>query len=353
MITVEKEFELNYEFMKGIDADPEKSVFFDIETTGLSSASSALYLIGALFCRNKRLFFRQWFVDSFSAERPVLEAFSAFLKDFDTVIHYNGDRFDIPYITECLKEYSIEAPFPALKSIDLLKLLRKSRKLLSLPDCRLKTAERFLGIYREDKFSGGELIEVYENYLKTKDEALLKELLLHNEEDILNMPRILPALFYKKALETDTKRKITEVFSSRNGTKLFVTLEYEDPFPVKFEKTTESGVKLLFQEHFLYLSLPMISGELKIFYPNPKDYYYLPAEDTAVHKKIGEYVDKTHRVRATKENAYRRMEGFFLPAPVNDKFPKFRKAYADKEEYILYEEGNFEAYLRQYLSEQC
>ena len=37
------------------------------------------------------------------------------------------------------------------------------------------------------------------------------------------------------------------------------------------------------------------------FFPNCKDYYYLIYEDTAVHKSVGEYVDRQARKKATRE----------------------------------------------------
>ncbi|WP_242821567.1 ribonuclease H-like domain-containing protein [Oribacterium sp. oral taxon 108] len=38
-----------------------------------------------------------------------------------------------------------------------------------MESCSLKSCERFLGIYREDRCNGGELISVYREYLQNKD----------------------------------------------------------------------------------------------------------------------------------------------------------------------------------------
>ena len=50
-----------------------------------------------------------------------------------------------------------------------------------------KDWEHFLELYREDIYDGGQLIAVYKEYLMNKEEALLHNLLLHNEEDLLGM----------------------------------------------------------------------------------------------------------------------------------------------------------------------
>ena len=46
------------------------------------------------------------------------------------------------------------------------------------------------------------------------------------------------------------------------------------------------------------LRVRLFEGELRFFYSgSPKDYYYLPEEDIAVHKSIASAVDKEHRVQ--------------------------------------------------------
>ena len=63
--------------------DPEKALFFDIETTGLSPYGSALYLIGAASVKDGAVEFCQWFSESLSDEIPVLRAFAEYVKGFD------------------------------------------------------------------------------------------------------------------------------------------------------------------------------------------------------------------------------------------------------------------------------
>ena len=63
------------------------------------------------------------------------------------------------------------------------------------------------------------------------------------------------------------------------------------------------------------LSIRVYKGTLKYYYPNYKDYYYLIYEDTAIHKSVGEFVDKDARIKATKETCYTKKDGTFLPQP--------------------------------------
>ena len=73
-------------------------LFIDIETTGLSLRNSDLYLIGASYYENGAWNIAQFFAEDVTQEKDILEAFIDFSKGFTKVLHYNGDRFDIPYI---------------------------------------------------------------------------------------------------------------------------------------------------------------------------------------------------------------------------------------------------------------
>ncbi len=82
------------------------------------------------------------------------------------------------------------------------------------------------------------------------------------------------------------------------------------------------------------LHVLIYSGELKYFYENYKDYYYLPMEDVAMHKSVAAYVDKQHRKQATATTAYLRRTGTFLPQPAELYKPAFKKEYWGKVSYF-------------------
>ena len=90
--------------------------------------------------------------------------------------------------------YQMELNWDGATSLDLYQKLLPFKKLLGLEHMRQKDLERYLGRSREDLFSGGELISLYQEYLKTADERLLSVLLLHNREDVSEMTGLLPLL---------------------------------------------------------------------------------------------------------------------------------------------------------------
>ena len=228
---------------------PEDVLFFDIETTGLSARSAGLYLIGVLTYTDKNWMLLQYFCEDVSDEPAVLQAFFELLRTKKILISYNGDGFDIPFLRHMVEQYGLRAPrphhstvlhdradcpatdgsaiddtrplysFDTVESFDLFKKFRPLKHLLGLPDLKLKSCERFLGIDREDRFTGGELIEVYFEWQKTKAPALLDTLLLHNAEDIANLPNLLPLLRYRSLPHSDFQLRAHECLKD-GGTPL-------------------------------------------------------------------------------------------------------------------------------------
>lgn len=352
----------------------EDIAFFDIETTGLSPKASSLYLIGGMHYDGAtgRWEIIQWFANDYRSEKEILQAFLAFLEDFQYLYHFNGKTFDIPYILQKCQRHAItlsphhkkilEEQNEAL-SIDLLKHVRRLRRALQLEKCSQTALEQWLGCQREDAFSGRDLIPVYSEYMQQrllapeKAEALEKVLLLHNHDDVEMMFSVSSILSYENyfihperlfpppdtttSAGTGTPPQATEPASpstlpveiklSCQQNRLIINLETRVSVPKKVCLSAEypetaaspeniSGdpphfppAELRLEEKNCTLTIPLYQGTLKYFYGNTKDYYYLPREDMAIHKSIAEFVEKEYRQKATAATCYTRTEGTFLP----------------------------------------
>ena len=82
------------------------------------------------------------------------------------------------------------------------------------------------------------------------------------------------------------------------------------------------------------LSVRLFEGELKYFFENYKDYYYLPDEDIAIHKDIAASVDKAFRKKATSSTCYTKKDSLFLPQYQQIAEPAFSKERKDKVSYF-------------------
>lgn len=338
MITTEKSLSLPDAYPLERIGKQEEILFFDIETTGFSGNHSHLYLIGCIFYQDNRWKLRQWFADTPESEEDLLHAFFSFLNPFRILVHFNGDRFDIPYLEKRCSYFGLSYDFSGIKSVDIYRRIKPYRRLLGLDSLKQKAIETFLGISRTDVCSGGELIPVYEEYLFTHDRRLYDLLILHNEDDLKGMPAILPILCYPDFLDhsfrlVSQKNRQTEEESGKTLHFLDLICESDYSVPVPF-----TAVRLPFRCHAgnnrLQLSVDLFDGTLKHFYPNYRDYYYLIYEDTAIHKSIGEYVDRTARTKATAGNCYTKKTGCFLPQPEPVWEPVMKKEPRDKLTYV-------------------
>ncbi|MCR5649794.1 MAG: ribonuclease H-like domain-containing protein [Lachnospiraceae bacterium] len=318
--------------------DPEKLLFVDIETTGLSPKNSVIYLIGCLYVKNGTWRTVQFFADNTGEEESVLYSFYNFALNFDTLITFNGNRFDIPFIQEKLAKYDMPFDLYNYKGVDIYKRLRPYKALFSLPDLKQKTIESFLDVERDDEKSGSELIKVYEEYTRMPSEFALNLILQHNYDDICGMKSILVMLAYSDLFNEPIKaeKAVRNNYKDYNG-YLRSELIIEFSFPVTLPKPVSAGFTdcyLMIGGNKGKLRISMFTGTLKFFYPNYKDYYYLPDEDRAIHKSVGTYVDKEHRVQASASNCYAKKKGVFLPEWDEILTPVFYENYRDNTMYF-------------------
>lgn len=316
---------------------PGAAAFFDIETTGFAADVTALYLVGCLYPADGRWRLIQWFADDNQSEEAILRAFFGFVERFPALIHYNGTGFDLPYLARKCAKHGLPFSVPQAQSFDLFHELRHYRSLFRLPDLKQRTLEGYLGIQRHDPYTGGELIRFYGDYLKAKyahlpEEAAYREaMLLHNAEDLTGLAGILPLLAVPAAFRQCVAA--APATSCRERNELLIPLSLPLPLPQRLQ-ASRGGASFSAAGGQGILRVKLCQDELKFFYSNYKDYYYLPEEDMAVHKSVAFYVDKEFRVRAKAANCYSRHTGCFVPQYSELLSPFFKVDYHDKTTYL-------------------
>lgn len=310
-------------------------LFLDIETTGFTAKTSCLYMIGCAFYEDGCFQIRQWMAENYGEEKEVLTAFLAFAAGKKCLIHFNGNNFDLPYLSQKAAEYGIPCDLASFTGIDLYRRISPYKFFLHLPNCKQKTIEQYLGIDRQDPFTGGELIGIYHDYVKAPTERSKKALLTHNREDVAGMVRILPILAYYDIFNGDVRaRKVQANYYTDHAGKrrqeLLMTLTLPAPLLVPLSASV-GGCYFKGEGAEGYLKVPIYEEELRYFYANYKDYYYLPAEDMALHKSVSGFVDREHRVQATAATCYTRKFSLYLPQWELLFTPFFKRDYKSKE----------------------
>lgn len=295
----------------------EDMLFFDIETTGLSWKESMVFLIGTLRREMGKWRLEQWFLDDPSCERELLEKFFAAWTPDTFLIHYNGRQFDLPFLSGRCRALILPDPWahgsqdsperPA--QLDLYQALRPCRKILGLDRLRLTDLEDLLGRPRDHKISGRKCASLYREYILKRQSAQADLLLAHNRQDLLGMVCAVRALAYPAlfggSFHLEGCRLDHDGISA--DPILSCTLSLESPLPVPFSlDCAPRPWSIRGADRQAQVDFPLENGCLKMYYKDYKDYYYLPKEDTAVHKSVGTYVDRSHRVAATARTCYTR-----------------------------------------------
>lgn len=313
----------------------DKILFLDIETTGFTAKSSSLYLIGTAYYEEGKWYVKQWFANHYEEEAAILSAFFNFAMNYTHLIHFNGNNFDLPFLLQKCAQYDLPYNFNHFEGIDIYRRIAPYKAFLHLPNCKLKTLEQFLGIERKDTYSGGELISVYHDYVKAPTDFGLQALTLHNADDIRGMLHLLPILAYYDLFNEPLRPKKVQAnyYHDMNGERhqeLIMKLALSSPLPLRISGTAY-GCYFKGENSEGTLRVPLYEEEMKYFYANYKNYYYLPDEDTAIHKSVAVYVDKDHRTQATAATCYTRKLSTYLPQWDILFEPFFKRNYQDRE----------------------
>ena len=170
---------------------PGELLFFDTETTGLPrGAGTVAFLIGYGRIDGQELEITQVLMRDYPQEAQLLEAFLNQVRTSRCLVSYNGSSFDLPLLQGRLVMNRIEEDLGLRPHLDLLHVARRVFKL-RLGRCPLTRMEEMVFNHiREDDLPGAQVPARYFEYLKTRDENLLNDILRHNHQDIITLVRL-------------------------------------------------------------------------------------------------------------------------------------------------------------------
>lgn len=168
--------------------DVNKLLFLDTETTGLSGgAGTVAFEIGVGFIDTRGMVIRQYVMRDYGEEGPMLEELAELIRKSDTIVTFNGKTFDLPLLESRMVMNRIRLPLMQMPHLDLLHAARRVYKL-RLKRCSLSVLEEaVLGHTREDDLPGSQVPQRYFDYIKTKEFALLEDVLRHNFDDVRSL----------------------------------------------------------------------------------------------------------------------------------------------------------------------
>jgi uncharacterized protein YprB with RNaseH-like and TPR domain len=176
--------------------------FIDIEATGFDKINNKVFAVSVGKFKDKT-FMNEILFCEYNEEKQLLEKFLELIEDKTIWCTFNGLAFDEPFIFQRLLVNGFKTPIIE-KHIDFYREIAPYRNSLDLNGYSLKDMEKYLGIQREDSFNGKECRDAYFEYLSTGDEDIKNKIILHNQEDVSNLPLLF--LILKDIEERGLKR---------------------------------------------------------------------------------------------------------------------------------------------------
>lgn len=286
---------------------PKQAAFLDLETGSFGRKNSSIHYLGLIFFQTDGWYAHQWIPETSSEEASMLLELRSLLSGFAWLIHYNGSSFDLPVLSRRLAACGLSMDFYAIQSLDLYRSFFPLKKLLSLPHLDQKTLENFLCLSRTSP--------------------------CHN--DLTMLPKLLPLFSYLSILEGCFQVSHASLKGEdTDRPSLSVNAILQEPIPIPFSLHFENGYLSCENDSLRFLFYG-IRDTLKYFYPDYKNYCYLPEEDLAIHKSVAAYVDREHRMPAKASNCYTKKYGCFLPQGTAGLQPAFSQNYKDKRQFLL------------------
>lgn len=168
----------------GLEA--EQLLFFDTETTGLSSgAGHMIFLLGCGVIKDNQLIITQYFLPGPGHETAFYYHFLTDVKDLSNLVTFNGKAFDWPRVKTRVQFVRNAVPkLPAFGHFDLLHAARRLWKN-KLESTRLSMVEEhIIGYHRDGDIPGHMAPFLYFEFLKSPKASLVEGIFRHNADDI-------------------------------------------------------------------------------------------------------------------------------------------------------------------------
>ena len=184
------------------DGVGERTIFVDLETTGLSGgAGTVAFLVGCGWFDMGAFQVRQVLLTSYASERALLDAVAHCFDAAALLVTYNGKTFDVPVMETRWMFHRMRMPLESVRHFDMLHPARRlwrgraadptSVDLGDEGGCRLGTLERVLcDVTRVGDVPGLEIPGRYFQFLRSGDARPLEPVLEHNRLDLISLAAV-------------------------------------------------------------------------------------------------------------------------------------------------------------------
>ena len=182
------------------DGVGERTLFVDLETTGLSGgAGTVAFLVGCGWFDMGAFQVRQFLLTSYASERALLCAVAECFGATSLLVTYNGKTFDVPVMETRWQFHRLPLPLESVRHFDMLHPARRlwrareetTKDASGEGGCRLGTLERVLcDVRRVGDIPGMDIPARYFRFLRSGDARPLEPVLEHNRLDLMSLAAV-------------------------------------------------------------------------------------------------------------------------------------------------------------------
>jgi len=178
-------------------------LFFDLETTGLAGGAGTYpFLIGIAFFEKDGFKVVQYFLPEYDRDIYAYLDIKKYVKKKSILASYNGKSYDYPLLKNRFILNRFDDMFKEFNHIDLLHLSRRIWKN-SLDNCSLGNVEQQIFKFsRLNDIEGYLIPHTYFDYLHNGNYDDIVNIILHNEQDLVSLGRL---IFHFSELENEEK----------------------------------------------------------------------------------------------------------------------------------------------------
>ncbi|MBQ0060102.1 MAG: hypothetical protein KBS83_09175, partial [Lachnospiraceae bacterium] len=176
----------------------------------------------------------------------------------------------LPYLKRKMKAYGLDSSLDKASQVDLMNRYKEMSAVFGMPSYHLQD---------------------FMTFLEMPSEA--------------SMPEIFQALMSMESYRQALQIKLEEVELMDGEMPVF---RYSVPYTFPKSISYRDGIyHIRFSGDTVSISMPIEDNSLRVYFTDPSEYYYLPQEGYAVHKSLSDFVDPSHRVKATRETCFTRL----------------------------------------------
>lgn len=283
--------ELLRKYLKDGDA------FLTIETTGLSPDRHRIISIGTGQIHEDMAEIMILFSDNKDDELTIIEEAMKLLADAERIITWNGDSFDLRFISRRSSVYGKKYSLP--DSYDLRKVLSPLRRFIANDSMSMYSLLDNMGIADDKQPDGATIATMYRTFISTGEERYASPVTGHSIYKLTGIMNLM-------ALHECLRLNMIHVSSLKiyDTTDRILIAGSTDIFMPAILTLRLTGITLIFSEKVFKGSFTMYDGRIRMYFPDPASYVRTIPDGNLIPKELSRSLPRDSYEKVNRDECY-------------------------------------------------